>query len=338
MHAALYTGAHRLQLIEKPVRKIEKDEVLLKVSACGVCGTDLKILGGKSHANPPVVLGHEFGGIVVEHGQDVRTLMPGNFVAVDPNIACGYCRFCRRGKVNLCENLQALGVDIDGGFAEYCLAPAKQCYRLPDDFPSLHAALLEPLSCALYGIRQANIQPGNSIIIIGGGMIGVIMIQLAKLSGASLIIVTEVDEHRKELAKQFGADLVINPQKLDAEKVIFNATGGGGDVVIECVGLPQTVQQAIRLAANGGTVVVFGVSPNDQTINVAPYEIYRKNLDIKGSFLNPFTFQDAVQLMISKKLRFDGLEIGCFSLQEIEKAFENQRQKKNLKTIILPHE
>ncbi len=338
MQAALYAGAHRLQLIEKPVRKIEKDEVLLKVSACGVCGTDLKILNGKLHAKLPVILGHEFGGIVVECGQYVRTLMPGNFVAVDPNIVCGYCRFCRRGKVNLCENLQALGVDIDGGFAEYCLAPAQQCYRLPDDFPSLQAALLEPISCGLYGIRLANIQPGNSIVIIGGGMIGIIMIQLAKLFGASLIIVTEVDEHRQEWAKQFGADLVINPQKPDAEKVIFTATEGGGDVVIECAGSPQTFQQAIRLAANGGTVVVFGVSANDQTISVAPYEIYRKNLDIKGSFLNPFTFQDAVQLMISKKLRFDGLDIGYFSLQEIEKAFENQRQKKNLKTVILPHE
>ncbi|HMA61632.1 MAG TPA: alcohol dehydrogenase catalytic domain-containing protein, partial [bacterium] len=187
MKAALFDGSSKLKIIDRKKPKIEKDQVLIKVAACGICGTDVKILAGQSHSNPPVVLGHEFCGEIVEIGAEVDDLIKGDFVSVDPNIYCGRCKFCRRGQVNLCENLTAIGVDIDGGFEEYCAVPSGQCYSL-NKKPIQNATLMEPLSCSLFGIKKANIELGDNVAIVGSGMIGIMMIKLSQLKGASRII------------------------------------------------------------------------------------------------------------------------------------------------------
>lgn len=333
MLAVQYNGSEQLKFIRKPLRKTGQDEVLLKISACGVCGTDVKIVNGKSHANPPVILGHEFCGVVEEWGKNVRTLKAGNFVAVDPNISCGYCRFCRQGKVNLCENLRALGVDIDGGFAEYCIVPAGQCYRLPEATNPVQAALLEPLSCALYGFQKAAVQPGESVIIVGGGMIGILMLKLTRLTPARQIIVIEPDAERRELSLRFGADLTFAPTEQN-ERKILDITQGGASAVIECAGTIPAVGLAYRLVKNGGRLVIFGVSPAEQKLPMAPYDIYRRDISICGSFLNPFTFKTAVDLVATGRIDFGGIDIRSFGLGEIHAAFENQRQHKSLKTVI----
>lgn len=334
MLAALYDGLSKLKLINKKIPSVKYDQVLLKISACGICGTDIKILDGAAHSNPPVVIGHEFCGVIEEYGKNISTLSEGDFVSVDPNIYCGHCQFCRKGKINLCENLIALGVDIDGGFAEYCVVPAKQCYKLSAEIPLVNAAMLEPLSCALYGTKIAGIIPGDSVLIIGSGMIGIIMVMLAKLSGAARVIVIDKNEKRLCYAKNSGADYVFTNSDKNMEESITDLLNGGADIVIECVGSVATCELAIRLVKNGGKVIIFGVTPMNKKMTISPYEIYKRDLSIRGSFLNPHTFFSAVELIVSKKLNFEGLDIAKFPLGEINNAIENQRKSVSLKMII----
>ncbi len=333
MQAALFDGK-TLELTNYSLRKPAVDEVLIKVSACGVCGTDIKIIAGKSGATPPVVLGHEFCGIVEEVGDRVNSISTGDFVSVDPNIFCGECQYCRAGKVNLCENLTALGVDIDGGFAGYSIVPAKQCYPLPPKLPPQQAVLLEPLSCAIYGFQRAKIETGDAVVIFGAGIIGLIMLKLAKLSAVRQIIVVEPDKIRRESSLQNGADFVFDPQTAEYSAEINKITGGGGNAVIECVGSAKVVEQAYRLVKPGGRLVIFGVSPADRSWTVKPYDIFRKDISIVGSFLNPFTFKTAVELVCSGKIQLNDLDIKSFALRDIQKAFENQQRRNSLKTII----
>lgn len=331
MKAALFDGSQKLKIIDKEKPAIDKGQVLLKVAACGVCGTDIKILDGQSHSNPPVVLGHEFCGEVVETGAEVADLAKGDFVSVDPNIYCGKCRFCRKGQINLCENLTAIGVDIDGGFAECCAVPTGQCYTLSKK-PIINAALMEPLSCAIYGIQKADIEVGDRVVIIGAGMIGIMMIKLSQLAGASQINVLEIDEKRRQYALDNGADRAFDPaaeihkiQKLKQEDC---------DAVIECAGNTTTAKLSIDLVRPGGTVVFFGVVPNNEVINLRPYQIYKKDLTLRGSFLNPFTFSTASDLINSGKIDFSSIDIARYSLENIQAAIANHKGKNNLKTMI----
>lgn len=333
MQAALFDGEN-LRILDHPLRKIKADEVLIKVLVCGICGTDIKIVAGQSAATPPVVLGHEFGGTVEETGAGVKNLAPGDFVAVDPNIVCGECQFCRVGKIQLCENLIALRVDIDGGFAEYCIVPLRQCYPIPETINPHHAALLEPLSCALYGFRKAGVESADSVVIVGGGMIGLLMLKLCRLSAAQRIILVEPDKNRQQLLTAAGADEVFDPRDNLFHEKILEMTHGGAEVVFECVGSVAAVTQAYNLIKRGGRLVIFGVSPSDQRWSVAPYDIFRNDITITGSFLNPFTFQEAVDLIMQSKINLIDVDIKAFALSEIQAAFEDQVQRKNLKTVI----
>ncbi|HOV23622.1 MAG TPA: zinc-dependent alcohol dehydrogenase family protein [Candidatus Marinimicrobia bacterium] len=332
IHATIYDGKE-FKLTYKSLREIRPNEVLVKVDVCGVCGTDIKIIAGQSHATPPVILGHEFCGHIVEKGEEVSGFSIGDFVAVDPNIYCGYCQFCRRGQVNLCENLQALGVDIDGGFAEYCIVQAGQCYRLPKNTDPIQASLLEPLSCVLYGFQKAAIKAGERVLIVGGGMIGIIMLKLVRLSSACQIIVIEPDIERRKFCLKMGADLVFTTSDQD-ERKIFSHTQGGAEVVIECVGAIPAADQVFRLVKNGGRVIIFGVSPIGGKISISPYEIYRRDISVIGSFLNPFTFKTAVDLLENGRIELNDLDIKTFKLADIHNAFDNQKQHKSLKTVI----
>lgn len=333
MRAALFDGKN-LRVADHPLRKIEANEVLVKVRACGVCGTDIKIVAGQSAAKPPVVLGHEFCGTVAKRGAGVENLAVGDFVAVDPNIVCGQCQFCRSGKIQLCENLIALGVDIDGGFAEYCIVPEKQCYPIPETVHPYHAVLLEPLSCALYGFRKAGIRSGNSVVIVGGGMIGLLMLKLCCLSAARRVILVEPDRNRQRLLTAAGADEVVDPQNNHFYEAVMDMTSGGADVVIECVGSAKVVAQSYNLVRRGGRLVIFGVSPPNQRWSVAPYDIFRNDITITGSFLNPFSFQAAVDLVTQLKIKLNDVDIRAFALSEIVSAFDNQVQRKSLKTVV----
>jgi 2-desacetyl-2-hydroxyethyl bacteriochlorophyllide A dehydrogenase len=337
MKVALFEKPHSLTVRSTPLRTLLPDEVLVKVQACGVCGTDVHIVEGTSRSTPPVVLGHEFTGVVEDVGIAVHGVASGQRVAVDPNISCGVCYFCRRGLVHLCVNLQALGVDRDGGMAEFCLVPVQQIYVLPDGMQTEAAAFVEPVSCAVHGIDRANIRSGDTVVIIGGGTIGLIMLQLAKNAGASRTILVEPLHHKRRIAAELGADVVLNPIESDTKSAVMDLTHVGADVVIECVGKPQTAQLTLELARRGGTVEFFGVCPIGEKIQVEPNQVYFKELTIVGSYVNPNTFARSIALLHAGKVCVDKFQIDRFPLDGVVEALAYQREGKTLKSIIEPN-
>jgi L-iditol 2-dehydrogenase len=337
MKVALFEKPHVLHVTAKPLRSLAEGEILVKVQNCGVCGTDVHIVEGTSRSSPPVVLGHEYAGIVEDVAKGLADIRAGQRVAVDPNISCGTCFYCRRGLVHLCSNLRALGVDIDGGMAEYCIVPVKQAYEITADLSVEASAFIEPVSCVVHGIDKANIAAGDTVVILGGGTIGLLMLQLAKIAGAARVIVAEPLEHKRAIAKSLGANEVIDPMKHDVHSVVSDITGVGADTVIECVGKPQTMQLAVEIARRGGTVEFFGVSSIGQTIPIEPNQVYFKELTIVGSYVNPNTFSRAISLLQAGKVRVDKFQIDMFPLDGVNEALAFQREGKTIKSIIQPN-
>lgn len=337
MKAALFEKPNRLTLVQRDLRPLALNEVLIRVMSCGVCGTDVHIIKGESRSTPPVVLGHEYSGIVEETGSGVSQFVKGEQVAIDPNISCGACYFCRRGEVHLCSNLRALGVDIDGGMAEFCIVPEQQLYRLPKDFPMHASAFIEPVSCVIHGVDRARIKVGDTVAIIGSGTIGLMMLQLVKAAGASTTIVIEPMEQKRAIAKKLGASHILNPIESDVESAVMDITAIGADVVIECAGKSSTAHSAMNLVRRGGTVELFGVCPVGQTFPFEPSTIFFKELNIVGSYVNPLTFDRAIKTLASGAVRIDDFPVNRFSLDNVHEALRYQDEGLTIKSIIEPH-
>jgi len=334
MKAALYTKPNSLNVVSKDLRRLKPTEVLVKVEACGICGTDIHIVAGQSRSTPPVVLGHEYAGVIQEVGKNVRDLILGDRVAVDPNISCGRCFHCTRGEVHLCTNLLALGVDIDGGMAEYSIVPETQIYKVPSTLSMQNSAFIEPVSCVIHGVDKTRLQAGASVVIMGAGTIGLLMLQLVKSTGASQIGIIEPNAQKRALALKMGADFAFSPS--EAPDGVRNMSEPGADVVIECVGKPQTMKEAIALARRGGTVEFFGVCPVGETISIEPNEIYFRELTIVGSYINPHTFTRAVDALSSGAVGTNELEVSNFPLEGVHEALAALREGKTTKSIIQP--
>jgi L-iditol 2-dehydrogenase len=337
MKVALFKSAHDLTVTTKPLRALLAGELLVRVDACGVCGTDVHIVDGTSRSTPPVVLGHEYAGVVESAGPGVPAGKSGLRVAIDPNISCGACFFCRRGLVHLCSNLRALGVDIDGGMAEFCIVPEKQLHPIPAGMSTEASAFIEPVSCAIHGIDRANIKAGDTVALIGAGTIGLLMLQLAKHAGAGKTIVIEPLEPKRRIASELGADVILNPAESDPASALRDLLPEGPDVVIECVGKVETMQMAVGLARRGGTVEFFGVSPPGAVIAVEPNQIYFKELTIVGSYVNPNTFGRSIAILETGKVRTDLFRIDRFPLDGVHEALRYQHEGITIKSIIVPH-
>jgi 2-desacetyl-2-hydroxyethyl bacteriochlorophyllide A dehydrogenase len=335
MKAALFEKPGVFNAVNRNLRTLQDDEVLVRVEACGICGTDLHIVDGTSRSTPPVVLGHEYSGIVEDAGK-VAGINPGARVAIDPNISCGTCFYCRRGLVHLCAGLRALGVDIDGGMAEFCIVPREQLHLLPAEMSPDAGAFIEPLSCAVHGIDRARIKPGDSVVILGGGTVGLIMLQLVRNAGAATTILVEPLKHKRGIARALGADVVLDPSSDDIIAAVLERTNVGADVVIECVGKPATMNMSLTLARRGGVVEFFGVCALGVTIPVEPNLVYFKELTIVGSYVNPHTFTRAAALLNAGKVRTDALMMQHFPLEGVHEAFAALREGKTLKSIVRP--
>ncbi|OGU71297.1 MAG: hypothetical protein A2V93_07185 [Ignavibacteria bacterium RBG_16_34_14] len=323
MQAAVFNGVNNIVLEDYSLRTLEKSELLIKVTCCGVCGTDKHIYEGKAPSSIPVILGHEYTGIVVERGNSHSNFNIGDRVAIDPNIHCGFCDYCKKGKVNLCENLKALGVTLNGGFAEYSIVPVSQIYSIPKDFDLSVAAFAEPLSCCLRGMEQAGITHGDSVIIIGGGAIGLMMVQLAKIAGAAKIILIEPEPFKRNLGISFGADYAFGSADNNILDEIKELTQSQTDVIIECVGKSETVELAIKLAGKGSKIVIFGLAPMDHNIKINLQYLFKNEIRISNSYLNPFTFKPAVDLLIAGKINVQKLITNQIGLKDINNIFHN---------------
>ena len=337
MRAAIFPTPEVCEIVERETPTPAEHQVLIAVQACGVCGTDVHIFRGEFPARFPLIAGHEFAGVVEHVGQGVASLRPGDRVVVDPNQYCGLCRPCQRGLTHLCRNLVASGVTVDGGFATHCSVPARQCYKLPAEMPFPMAAMTEPVACCVHGIERAQIRPGDVVVTIGAGLIGLVMLQLALMRGASAAVVSDPAPEKRALATTFGAARVVDPRKEDLAQAVMEVTKeSGADVVIDCVGGVETSQQALGLAGEGGRVLLFGVAPQNAQMTVEPYAIYAREITITGSFINPFTHGAALALLAAGKVKVSEIISHRLTLDELPRAIEMLEAHQASKIVIEP--
>ena len=337
MNAAVFLGKQQIEVKNVTVSSVSEDMVLVKNHACGVCGTDVHIYHGEpgsADVSSPVILGHEYAGEVVEIGSAVKNVKPGDHVTIDPNVYCGTCEYCRNGKKQLCENMQAIGVTRDGGFAEYSIVPESQLFILNKDVSYEVAAMTEPVACCIHGIDLCNIQAGATVCIVGGGAIGLIMLQLARLSGAAKVILSEPNAVRRKAGEMLGADIVLDPTNHD-EFANFCGKNNGADVIIECAGNNSAVKSAFELAKKGAVVMLFSVPKVDAIYDLPLFDVFKKELTIKGSFVNPDTHQRAVNLINAGKLNFADIITHRYSISDTEKAIEKQMTEESIKVVVV---
>lgn len=340
MKAAIYLGKEKIETHEIQIPDIKEHEILVKVMASGICGTDVHIFYGQPGAtqpNVPVILGHEFAGEVVKCGTSVSRIKPGDKVTIDPNMFCGNCEYCLNGQKHFCPSMSAIGVNQNGGFEEYCAVPESQAIVLAPDVDYEEAAMGEPVACCLHGIDNIEIHAGDTVCIIGGGAIGQIMAQLAKLNGASKVIVSEPVAMRRELALSLGADAVIDPLTGDLKEQLQHQIGKDyTDVVIDCVGKPIAVSQAIYVSGKGSRVLLFSLPHPDDHFDLPLEDVFRKELTIKGSFVNPDTQYRAARLISSKQLNLKPLITHRYKVEELEQAIQKQMENDSVKVMVLP--
>lgn len=305
MKSAVWYGKHDLRVEQRPVPEPGPGEVLIQVKACGVCGTDVHIYeGGKGAAavTPPTILGHEFSGVVVKAGAAVRSCQPGDRVCIDPNCYCGTCAACRSGLAHFCTQMAGYGTTVDGGFAEYCAVDARQVYRLGAHTSFAQGAMAEPAACCLHGIDLCGIRPGHQVVVIGGGMIGLLMVQLARLAGAARVALVEPVAAKRETGRKLGVDVCIDPQQQDPAAALRQGGLTWVNTVIECVGRPETIAQAIDLAGSKAVVMMFGLTKPDETVPLKPFTVFEKELELKASYINPYTQARALELIDTGRL------------------------------------
>jgi 2-desacetyl-2-hydroxyethyl bacteriochlorophyllide A dehydrogenase len=289
MKAAVIESVGRAVVAEVPDPTPGPREVVVEVAACGLCGTDLHILQGEFAPKLPIVPGHEFAGEVVGAGAQVTEVAVGDRVAVDPSLYCYECRYCRAGHNNLCERWAAIGVTTAGGAAQYAVAPVANCVKLPEHVRTQDAALVEPLSCAVRGYDVLRSRLGAHVLIYGSGTMGLMMLELAKRTGAASVDVVDVNPTRLETAVQLGVSATAaNADELERPQ--------GWDVVVDATGNPAAIQDGLGRVAKAGTFLQFGVADYATRVTIDPYRIYNQELTITGSMAVLHSFERAAEL------------------------------------------
>ncbi len=339
MKSAVFYGKHDLRVEEHEMPKVGPKDVLIQVKACGVCGTDVHIYEGDKGAaevTPPTILGHEFSGVIAEVGSEVTNYKAGDRVCIDPNCYCGACEPCRNGVVHYCEHMIGYGTTVNGGFAEYCAVNERQVYKLGDNTSFEQGAMTEPVACCLHGMDMCEIRPGHQVVVIGGGMIGLLMLQLSRLAGAAKVALLEPVESKREVGKKLGADICIDPIHENVKARLKEEGMTWVNTVIECVGRPSTIEQAIDIAGNKAVVMMFGLTKPDETISVKPFEIFRKELVLKASYINPYTQKRALDLIDSGRLDVSSMVYEVADLDELADILSNPELRAKGKYIISP--
>ena len=339
MKSAVFYGKHDLRVEEHEMPKVGPKDVLIQVKACGVCGTDVHIYEGDKGAaevTPPTILGHEFSGVIAEVGSEVTNYKAGDRVCIDPNCYCGACEPCRNGVVHYCEHMIGYGTTVNGGFAEYCAVNERQVSKLGDNTSFEQGAMTEPVACCLHGMDMCEIRPGHQVVVIGGGMIGLLMLQLSRLAGAAKVALLEPVESKREVGKKLGADICIDPIHEDVKARLKEEGMTWVNTVIECVGRPSTIEQAIDIAGNKAVVMMFGLTKPDETISVKPFEIFRKELVLKASYINPYTQKRALDLIDSGRLDVSSMVYEVADLDELADILSNPELRAKGKYIISP--
>jgi L-iditol 2-dehydrogenase len=343
MQAAMYYGIGDVRYEETDIPEIGPGELLIKVGTALTCGTDVKTYK-RGHPllikHTPALFGHEYAGTIEAVGEGVKTFSEGMRVVATNSAPCGTCFYCKRDMPNLCAQLK--DSLVNGAFAEYIRVPAPvvrwNTHEIPDSLSYRDAALTEPLACVVHGIEEANITLGDTAVIIGAGPIGQMMIMLAKKSGASTVIASDLAPLRRDIATKAGADITIDPTKEDpVERVKEETEGRGADIVIEAVGLPQLWEQAVDMTRDAGTTILFGGAASGTTFEVDTVRFHYGQLTLKGVFhLKPRHVEQALQLIIAGDVDPDLIISHEMPLSQINRALEMMSKGETMKVAILP--
>ncbi len=343
MKAMLLTQYKKLELVELPKPTVGDKDLLVQVKACGICGSDIHGYDGSTGRRiPPLVMGHEAAGVVAEVGASVTGFRIGDRITFDSTVSCGECPSCRKGRINLCENRQVLGVSCNefrrnGAFAEYVIVPQNIAYHLPDEFPFEHAALIEAVSIAVHAANRTRAQLGDTAMVVGSGMIGLLVIQAIRLSGCARVIAVDLDDSKLTLAKKLGADIVINAKSETLNQQVLDATQGRGvDVAIEVVGATQPIQTAIQSLRRGGTLTLVGnITPK---VELPLQSIVTKELTILGSCASNGEYPECIELMRRGAIQVAPLITAIAQLDDGPAWFERlyAGEKGAMKVILQP--
>jgi len=344
MWAARMYDLNDVRVVEVPNPVITDNELLVKVKSVGICGTDLRMIrnGYPSIApNSPRTLGHEIGGVIVEVGENITQYQVGMRVGIAPNMGCGVCDHCVRGDQHLCDKYEALGVQMDGGFAEYVRIPEQavrfgNVVELPDDVTFDEAAINEPLSCVYNGMVQCRIEAGDDVLIIGAGPIGIMYAQMAKMAGASRVFITNRSTERLKICNEIDPTLITLESEGIKEQIMALTNGKGVNVCVTANPSPETQQLAIELVSMHGKINFFGGLPKDQQhVPINTNTIHYKQLIVTGSTkANNYHFRKTLQLIASGALNVSKLISEKFTLDQMNEALHYAMSSKGVKTII----
>jgi 2-desacetyl-2-hydroxyethyl bacteriochlorophyllide A dehydrogenase len=347
MRALVYHGPEDLRIEDRHVPELGPGEALVRVHACGICGTDLKIARGEHRAYPEGTVrvpGHEIAGEVAGVGADVDVLREGDFVFVAPNIGCGVCAACRSGRVNLCVHPEAFGITFDGAFAEYVLVPDRAIEQgcllpVPERWDAAAISMVEPLAAVLRGAKATDTREGDVVVICGAGPIGLLHVIVARARGAAQVIVSEPSKSRREQALTFGADVAIDPLDKDLREVVYaESNGRGADAVITATPVPAVQESALELASVGGRINFFGGLPSGKSrIQIDSNLIHYRELVVTGTTANTTEdCREALDLVLSGALDTAGLISSRYSLEEADAAFASAASGDAIKMVIEP--
>ncbi|MBU1625931.1 zinc-binding dehydrogenase [bacterium] len=329
-----------LTVEELPTPKIKDNELLIKVTACGVCHTDLHYIdhGVPTFKKPPLILGHEPSGIVSQVGNSVKNFKEGDKVLLPAVLTCGVCEYCRVGRENICQNMIMFGNHIDGAYAEYVVSPAKDTFHLPDEVPLEEGCIIaDAISTPFHAIKnRANAKPGDVGVFFGCGGVGINAVQVASACGISAIAVDILDG-KLEWAKKLGATATINPNKVDdVGKAVRKLTGGGADFAVEAIGRPETIELAFNCLRTGGRLVVIGYTHKNISVNAG--RIMFREMEIVGSLgCRPYDYPKIIEMVRTGKIKVKELVTNKFPLEKINDAFDLMRSgdEKALRSIVV---
>lgn len=340
MRAAVFHGPDRPVTIEDiPTPSPGPGEVLIRVAGCGVCHTDLHYIdhGTPTFKKPPLVLGHEISGTVEEAGSDVTRLVVGDRVLVAAVTSCGACQACREGRENVCANSQMLGNDVDGGFAEYVVAPAKDTFPLPEQIPLVEGSIIADAITTPYHavVNRGRVRQGDAVVVFGCGGVGLNVVQMAAAMGARVVAV-DVAAHKLEWAQKLGAEATLNPSSVDrVDKTLRSLTGGGADVAFEVVGKPSTQEQALASLKTGGRAVFVGYSTHSMTLNAG--RVMFRELEVIGSLgCRPVDYPRVIEMVRQGRIQLTPLVTHQFPLEQIEEALQTLRSGKAIRVVVTP--
>ncbi len=321
MKAAVVRGIRNIEVTDVQKPEPGPGEVLIRVGYCGICGSDMEAYHTGMYA-PGLVVGHEFAGVVAEVGPDVADFRPGDRVVVNDAIPCGECLPCREGRLDTCESLYMIGVTHDGGMAEYVAAPVRGVYRLPDGVSLRQGALVEPLSVALHGVHRSRLKPGDRVLVMGAGPIGLLTLQCALLAGARMVAVTEVDPTRAALAEKLGAAVVLDPTRDNVGVALAALTDGQGpDIIYICTGAPQPYRDAISLVRKGGQIFVLGLCT--EPVEADFMSVALGDLCIEGSLAGRAQLPAAIDFVAQGRVDVESLISHEIPLDDVvEKGFQ----------------